>query len=292
MKLLFIIFSTLSLTPYLVSQLPITNIVAFDYTIANNKIEVTNPTFLSSFNTDGYNNQPYFTNSDELLITSSYKAKGKTDIFLLNTAGNIIKRITATEQSEYSPVLNTDGTISVVREELGNASPTLQYLWRYPADRSNFGKRTLEKYANIGYYCWLPNQKVALFLVGERNKLIIVDIESGEETFISYNIGRCLRYDQNGGLLYVQKLGSAWTLRRQDLTDDISQYITSMPKNTEDFELLPNGNIISSDGGKLKYLDPNNSSEWSTIKDLTTLGIKNISRIARSGKKIAIVVSN
>ena len=274
------------------AQLPTTNIITVDYVVDENKVEIDKPLFITGFNTSGYNNQPYFTGPDELLITSSFEAKGKTDIFLLNTKGRILKRVTATEQSEYSPNLNSDGTISVVREELGNHSPTLQFLWKYPADRSSFGLQGLSEYDNIGYYCWLPNQKVALFLVGERNKLVIVDMLSGEETFVSYNIGRCLRYDNNGGLLYVQKLGSAWTLRRQDLSEDISEYIGITPTNSEDFEILPNGSLISSEGTELQYFDMTKRNGWSKIIDLSSLGIKDISRIARSGKKLALVISN
>ncbi len=274
------------------AQLPTTNIVVLDMSINGaDEVMLSDPTFATSFNKSGYNNQPFFVSDDELLITSNYDALGLTDVYKLKLGSQKLSRITATEESEYSPVKYKKDKYSVVRQELDDSQPVPQTLWSYPTDQKSFGERLLDRYDNIGYYEWLPNDQIALFLVGDPHKLILVDLASNRETFVSYNVGRALKYDGKGGLYYVQKLGSSWTIRKQDLEDDISKYIVNTLKESEDFEVLPNGALISAQGSKLYSYHPNTGRQWVEIMDLAPYGIDKITRIAAHDKKLAIVIS-
>lgn len=273
------------------AQLPNTNVVLIEI---NGKNSISDkPIFLSGFNFDGYNNQPSFIDRNQLLITSDYKAKGLTDVYLMDLFNKKLSRITSTSESEYSPTKKpSEESFSVVRQEVTNDPNVPQYLWKYPMDGSTKGKRLVPKYQNIGYHCWLPENLVALFLVGEPHKLILVNMLTNKETFITYNVGRCLKYDNKGNLYYVLKMGSRWTIKRYNLSEDRSELITTTLPDSEDFEILPNGDLISGKGAKLYIFDMETKGEWQEVADYSTYNIRNISRIAAKDNKIALVTSS
>lgn len=272
-------------------QLPVTNILLLDIDATTSNGDITPPKFLTAFNKQGYNNQPHFISKDELLFSSNFNAQGLTDIYHINLKGKTLRRITATDESEYSPLMWEDRKFTVVRQELSSQKQVPQVLWQYPLARDTKGKRLFVKYQNIGYYCWLPDEELALFLVGEPSKLVIVNTRTEKESFVTYNVGRSIKYDGDGGLVYVLKMGNAWTLKRYDLQQDMSQYLTSMLAEVEDFEIMPNGKIISGKGPILYIFDPEKKDGWKPYKDLSGYGIKNISRIASYQDKLAIVVT-
>ena len=273
----------------LFSQLPNTQLYLIEYDFGSKTSEVTEIRYLTSFNSLGYNNQPYLSSESEVYFTSSHEAYGLTDVYRMDLNNEVLTRITQTEESEYSPQLNVDETISVIRQELDDSQPVPQTLWKYPADLSSFGKNVLPVRSDIGYYCWLPNNEVALFIVGERNSLIQMNSITKEEKFISYNIGRCLRYDEQGGLLYVQKLGSTWMIKRRVINEGITQTITPTLDDSEDFEILSNGNLLAGKGSKLFVFDMTLKNGWKEIADLSSAGISEITRIAAKDNKVVLV---
>ncbi len=273
----------------LFNQLPNTQLYLIEYDFGSKTSEITEIRYLTSFNSLGYNNQPYFSTESEVYFTSSHEAYGLTDVYRMDLNNEVLTRITQTEESEYSPQLNVDETISVIRQELYDSQPVLQTLWKYPADLSSFGKNVLSVRSDIGYYCWLPNSEVALFIVGERNSLIQMNSITKEEKFISYNIGRCLRYDDQGGLLYVQKLGSNWMIKRRVINEGITQTITPTLDDSEDFEILSNGNLLAGKGSKLFVFDMTLKNGWKEIADLSSAGISDITRIAAKDNKVVLV---
>ena len=272
------------------AQLPNTQMYLITYQGSGDEIELSKLSYLTSFNPIGYNNQPSIINDTEILFTSSYNALGLTDIYKIDLSTNHLSRLTQTEESEYSPRYNPDKTISVVRQELDDSQPIPQTLWKYPADLSSFGENVIKSRSDIGYYCWLPDNKIALFIVGERNSLHIKDLENGEEKFISYNIGRCLKYDGNGGLLYVQKLGSTWMIKRKNIEEGITKTITPTLDNSEDFDILPNGDLIAAQGRALYVFNMVTKSGWQKVIDLEENNLGEISRISVDENKIIIVV--
>jgi len=274
------------------AQLPSTQIYTLSLKANEAKVIIDNPVLVTGFNPDGYNNQPHFVDDDHLLITSSYQSLGLTDILELDTRLNRITRITQTEESEYSPIIMSSGLdFSVVRQELDDSPQVPQVLWSYPTDRSTSGELVIPDVEDIGYYTWVTRDRIAMFIVSETPYLALYDMRSHTSTRIASDIGRCLKSDDKGHIYYIQKSPEGDDIRSYDIYLGRSKRIAPAIDGQQDFEILHNGHLIAADGATLMTYIPSVSTRWKKIKDLSSTGINNISRIASSQNKVAIVTS-
>jgi len=288
-----VILYTLLICSTGVCQMPVTNVYILDLKANEQKVLLYNPKLLTAFNIDGYNNQPHFINDQELLITSNFKSLGLTDILLLHLDHSEISRITATEESEYSPTMMASGMdFSLIRQELDDSEQVPQVLWSYPLDRSEGGHQIIPDLVNIGYHAWVTHDKVALYLVGERSELLVYDTKNKTSTHIAYDVGRCLKVDRLNRLYYTQDVAGRNTIRRYDIYVGSSKHITEALDNQRDFDILPNGHLISAKGSQLFTYIPNSSANWSLVTDLSGAGINHISRIASSRGRLALVTAS
>ena len=286
------LFIFLSLAVSMVhGQLPTTQIYTLDLRANEEKALVSNVKYLSSFNPLGYNNQPSFIDRETLLITTNFNASGLTDVYQMDLATNQLTRITATEESEYSPTMMPDGiNFSVIRQEVTDAKSIPQVLWSYPIDRSSGGDVEIDL-TTIGYHSWLSPTEVALFLVGDPHELVIYNTETKKTSHVAYDVGRALKTDKKGDLYYVHKIASSWNIRKYSRSLERSSLVVRAIPEQEDFDILPNGFLISSEGSMLKTLRPGVDRGWQDLIDLKAAGINKISRIASTSNKIAIVTA-
>lgn len=271
------------------TQLPKTDLYMAEFKNLSSVPKILNIKYLNDFNPNGYNNQPRFISYDELYLTVGLDTNRFTDIYSLNLKNNNFFRFTATDKiSEFSasPSLQS-GKVSCVRIEPDGKD---QSLWSYPEDRSGAGNRVLPALNNIGYYSWINEDTVALFLVGSPHQLVLADIKSGKKELISENIGRCLKYDNDGNLYFVHKIKpDLWQLKAFHISDKAISVVCQMPTGREDYDLLINGTIITGDGSKLKSIDPIKSKEWTEIADFSSAGILNINRLTVVRDRIVFV---
>ena len=270
--------------------LPSTSITLFSFDPTADNV-VSEPRYLTGFNPDGYNNQPAFFGAEVLYITSDWDAKGQTDILKLNTKRNTLAKVTDTPDSEYSPTPVPDdksfSCISVPLSTSSDADP-IQWLWKYPVDRSNSGNAISFDFENVGYHHWLNIHEVAIFLVGDPHTLIIYNTLNGETTQIDKNIGRCFRMDNQGRLIYVHKAAhNIWYLKTHDTITGKKSIIGETKTKSEDFAVLNDGRLIMGQGSKLFILGQ--VGGWTEVADLLKYNIKNISRLAVRNNKIAVV---
>ena len=270
-------------------QLPKTD--AYILQIFNNGkyVTVRNVSYLSGMNPDGYNNQPSFASPSEFYMTTNKWDEQFTDIMKLDLITNQYYRVTATDSiSEYSPTPKAiDGYLSCIRVEKDGAT---QSLHLYPKDHSTSGTRKLKSLSNIGYHHWISETELALFLVTDPVSLVIADIENDTQKQIAKNIGRCIRQDNNGNVLYVHKVtADLWNFMSYDPELEESKVITQTLPGSEDFELLPDGTIIMGNGSSLYTFMINISDKWQEAADLYDYGIEGISRLAVSRNKLVLI---
>lgn len=259
----------------------------------NNSWQATAPGFLTSFNPQGYNNQPQFFSPNEIYLTVQFPSDtNQTDIYALNLPTRTTTRVTATTTPEYSPTLMPGGRrFSAVRVEENGA----QRLWSFPLDRADNGYPVFPALTNVGYHCWLRDTLAAVFLVGEGSAphaLGIVGIGRQQPTRVAFNIGRCLQKMPDGRLAYVHKAtDQTWFLKTYDPVKGGSDILITMPTGSEDFAVLADGTFLAGQGAKLFHCDLSRQKTWQEIADLRTYGIHNISRLALSADgKLALVV--
>ena len=301
MKTSIIIFLTIFSWSLAAQAPPNTNIYLFDLVDTDsNDYKLAKPTFLTKFNSSGYNNQPFFVENDKIMLTVQVPGEKQTDIYQLNLTEKRKTRFTGTYESEYSaglmPSFNSktlDFKISCVR--VATDEQKTQYLWQYPLDRSNGGSAILEDLTGVGYYAWSTKNKVALFIVGEPHTLVAADINTKDQVTITSNIGRCLRRFPNGDIAFVHKIDEkTWLLKRLNMSTYQPELVTAMLDGVEDFELLNDGTILMAKNSKIYKFNRQKDISWIEIADLSLYGLRNISRMAvnKSGNKLALVNEN
>lgn len=275
------------------AQLPKTEVFSFNYAPARKgKINVFNPKLLTHDNKSGYNNQPSFINDDIYISQSSFLGgKQQTDIVALNTTAKTKSIVTKTNSSEYSPTPHPDGkhfTVIQARED------GKQYLVKYSLDRKAKAEILFEDKTNIGYHCWLSAEKVALFLVDESkgHHLVIGNVKTGATKHVAFNVGRCLKKSQSGNLIYLDKeVDGNWKLKTVLINTGQTLLLGQMLEGEEDFEILPDGYIITGHKGSIYKLVPEKGSEWVPIANLRNLvKTRKITRIAAKGSKLVLVI--
>jgi hypothetical protein len=277
-----------------VAQLPNTNIYCLDMDKFGDQIDFKNVKFLTGFNRYGYNNQPQWINNNELYLSVQTPFDtSQTEIYSLSLLNNIITPVTATREAEYSPTLMPDRrSFSCIRVDAGGRNT--QRLWAYPLDRSNGGREVLTLHQDVGYHCWLSDNKLALFIVnGTSNYLKLVTVSDQSSVQLFGGIGRSMGRLPDGKLAYVQKATpQTWYIKWLDPNNYSTDVIIQTVPGSEDYTLLPDGTFIMGNGSKLySYKIGNPDKQWKEIADLSKYGIFNIKRlsVSRELDKIAIV---
>jgi hypothetical protein len=277
-----------------IAQLPNTQVYAFDLGRDGAGFTFLRCKMLTAFNPVGYNNQPQWITNNELYLAVQFpNDTNQTDIWSLSLLNNVITRITATPESEYSPTLMPDRrSISCVRVDAGGS--TTQRLWSYPIDRSSSGADLLSLHPSVGYHTWLSDKKLALFMVdGVNNYLKLANVDDQSSIQLTTGIGRSMARMKDGKLAYVHKeTAQKWVIKSIDPVSYNNTVISETVAGSEDFALLSDGTFLMGVGSKMYAMYPADpQKQWREVADLAKYGLGNIKRIAvsREGDKIAIV---
>lgn len=270
------------------TQLPATDLFMIHYSNVDTQFNLKKVSYLSAFNPLGYNNQPQFIGLDELYISSDMYTVGKPEVLKLDLYGETIERITQSTESDFSPAPLPDGNgLSTVRIEEDGVTQT---LWAYDDRSFNTGARLLEDVSTIGYYKWLSDEDVAMFLLPEPFTLAIANISTGVQKTIIDNIGRCLKQDEDGRLIFMHTISAGLTyIKSYDTENNKMEVICQALEGSQDFEMITGGAFVMAKGSKLYYFDPVLSTEWTEVLDLSEYGLKNISRLAYNRGRLVMV---
>jgi len=287
---LFLFF--LCLTPIISeAQLPKTQIYLFDIKpLTDDYFEFTRPKYLTSFNSNGYNNQPHFINERALYFTMQTPSGDQTDIYGLNLYKKNKYQVTDTPDGEYSPTVMPGGKdFSCIREEYDGKKT--QRLWKFPIDRSGKGSRIFEDVTGVGYHHWIGRTKVLMFIVGTPHKLIIGETDTQKTREVATNIGRCMQTLPNGNVAFIEKVSDkTWYLKELDINTYKINIMIEVPDGSEDFVITSDGTVMLGKGSKLYKYNQAYDKKWVEIGDFSHYGINNITRLAHNGnRKIAIV---
>ncbi len=270
------------------TQLPATDIYMINYSNVDTQFNLKKVSYLSAFNPLGYNNQPFFIGLDQLYISSDMYSLGKPEVLKLDLYSQSLERITMSDESDFSPSPLPNGAgLSTVRIEKDGSTQT---FWAYDDRNFSVGARLLEAVSNIGYYLWLSDDEIAMFTLPEPFTLSIANIKTETTKVIIDNIGRCLKQDDDGNLLFTHLISNGQRyIKSYDLDSGKMNVICQALEGSEDFEIIAGGAMVMAKGSKLFYFDPNVSTSWTEVLDLSRFGINNISRLAYSRGRIIMV---
>lgn len=285
-NIIFLSIFLISTNTILVGQLPVTALYSFDLKADGEGLVLSRPSFLSGFVSKSYVNQPHFVNDSEVLISCDHDRDGFTDILLLNIKNSTFSVFCDTKDiSEFSPIMNLTKT-HVLTTRIEDDRKT-QTVWQYPFNKSNIGINFLPKVENPGYFAELNASQIAVFQVFEPNRLSIWNIETKTLATIDSNIGRCLKVNSKGQLIYSTKVNGQGVIKR--FTPSTNSFEVLGNFDGQDFELLDDDTLIEGRGMLLSFMKISDKSKWVNFADLSTLGIKDITRLAYRNGKLLLV---
>lgn len=234
----------------------------------------------------GYDNQPHFLPDGSGILYTAMDANGQADTWRYEFERGRPFRVTRTTESEYSPTPHPDGGFTVVRVEADGT----QRLWRF-GDDGGEPQLLLEDMAPVGYQAWFDAHRVALFMLGEPPTLAVANLADASSETVLQSVGRSMHPTPGRDTVSVVHKVSAdeWNVVEVAF-DGTATKIASLPRPSEDFAWLPDGEIVVGHGSRLLMHRPG-SDGWREIADFSEHGVEQITRIAVSpnGDRIAFV---
>lgn len=232
----------------------------------------------------GYDNQPCFLAGGGFLFSSGDTTG--TDVFVWDAAHGI-RPVTRTPESEYSPTLLPAGSAGfcAVRVEADGA----QRLWRFDMDGGK-ARLVMADVDSVGYFEWVDDHTLALFVVGEPHTLRIVDVPSQKETVVARDIGRFIR--RVPGTRDV-----AYTLHQPD---DTFRFMVLAAGTNQSKPLIGGAGgqdavwaddwLIATAGTEIFAVRPAAGGDWTRVADVTAWGAAGPTRLAVSADQGTLAV--
>jgi hypothetical protein len=224
----------------------------------------------------GYDNQPAFSPDGGRLLFTSFRG-GQTDIYRYDLRSGETSRVTATPESEYSPVVMPGGTtFSTVRVEADGR----QRLWAFGLDGTD-PRLVLDAVEPVGYHAWGDAHTLVLFVLGDPPTLQQADTRTGKAEIRARHIGRALHpVPGRHAVSFVHKPDDGgWSIQQlAPGTGAVTTLVPTLP-GREDYAWLPDGALVMGDGGVLYRTTPRDGT-WEVLADFSALGVTNITRLA------------
>ncbi len=237
----------------------------------------------------GYDNQPAFTRDGSAILFTRMPAPGAApDIWRVPAVGGPAEPVTETAESEYSATpVPGKRQFSTIRVELDST----QRLWRFDDDGTH-PALVLTALKPVGYHLWLADGRLATFVLGQPNALVIADPLTERADTVARDIGRALaRVPDRAAFSFVQAgRDTSWISEVDTRTNAIRRIAPALSR--DGYHLwTPSGRLVTASGTRLLI---RNGERWDVLVDFAELGIKGISRLALSprGDRLAFVAED
>lgn len=288
MRNLLILFYVL-LSVYGLSQDTENEIIVLDVISEDGKMILSNP--INITRRPGYDNQPSFSSDGSQLLYTSIRDDQQADIYLYNFSDSTHKQITKTKESEFSPVFMSNNLFSVVRID----KDSLQRMYAL-----NMKGKTKEHLVNhqdsIGYYQWMNENELAIFVIPEPFELRIVRTDTNLTKVVTSKISPSIQINpKNGKVLFVTEFEkNQWFIcELNDINETTFEIIPIVNVLDEDhnFIITSSGEYIVCNGSKVYKYNPSYDKGWIRIYDGANDNYNHFYRLAISPdmKKIALV---
>lgn len=251
-----------------------TEIFYFNLQKNGENIEVKNGENIS--NNKGYDNQPSFMDDEKILYAST--RNGQTDIaqYQFNYKAKIF--INSTEGGEYTPLkIPNKNAVSAVRLDTDGK----QRLYSY--NLGNGESTELIEDLVVAYYTWYDeNTIVSAVIEDEKLNLYVTNILKSTSERFATDVGRSIHKIPNSNLVsFIYKENDKqWQIRSLDPLTGRTRLIAYTIEGVEDICWLDNKTIITGKEGLLYKLKLKQDNSWQKVTDLSSYGIRNISRLA------------
>ena len=264
-----ILIVALFIAAFAQAQLPETDIFLSKVSKKNGQLSFSTPDNIT--HRKGYDNQPYFMPDGKSLLYVCVPDTSQADIYTYDLFSKRITAITHTPESEFSPMLAPGGKdISVVRVDTDNG----QRFYNLPIEKTTFA-RHIGGTDSIGYYCWMNDSSLAMFILGDAMTLQVLNLKNNQRTLIASDIGRCMKLSPDKKELYfvIKQNENEWGIFQMNISSGEKKKVVATLPGSEDFAFLPDGSLLMGKQGKLFQYEPSKGGDWKEIADFSSTQI-------------------
>lgn len=234
-----------------------------------------------------YDNQPSFINEYQLVFSASDE-EGNYDIIAYSFNSDKFTNLSKTsDTNEFSPRITDCGMYisAVVMEE-----DKKQRIWLYPINGEP-AELLYDDIEPVEYYDWY-NNKAAMFVLGDPNKLIYV---SGRNDLLDIDnaVGRSIHKRPNTSeITYLKEdpRSQKNLIRSYDIESGKRKEYHEALENSQDFIWTDKKHLLMASGNEV-YIRKYKDNEWKSIGTFPNLTHQNISRMAYSEELEILVVA-
>ncbi|GAA5222188.1 hypothetical protein [Membranihabitans marinus] len=262
-------------------------IIKYDLPMQDGLTDISEIKWLTGFNKEGYNNQPFVEGSKIYLTTSS--DNGTMDVIALNPTSKTSEEIISTrDYSEFSTSVY-QGQLYFVRQSLSDHQ---QGIWR----KSNTEVENISYHSNVAYYRIINQNEVAIILIEDQKlNLYIYNLQTETETLVSKSVGRGLEIGQNSEIYFIHKYNDRdWYIKKYDPETQRTSIVQKTLPTSEDFCLdIEDQKIWMAQGSFIYYMNlQGTENRWKPGFDLSNFSINNIKRIAKYNKNQMVIINH
>lgn len=238
-------------------------------------------------NREGYDNQPSFSPNGKRIYYVSVKEDKQADIYYYDLGSKMNVPFTKSKVSEYSPVLSDDekSITSVVVET--DSAQRIHFI----NATTGLDEKKLDM-DSVGYYNFLNADTVIYYKLTNPHSLRYYVKSSNEDKWLADSPIRTFRTINRHSFIFGLKDSVHVNFYVYDFLLKKASKFAEYPSVNEDIFWHPSLGLIKSEEDKLMRFDET-SQKWILLYDLSSFGIKKITRFAFDPKnKFLVVVNN
>ncbi len=270
---------------FLRSQIPDTEIWLFKLEKTKTELKLKEPKNINK--RPGYDNQPSFSNDSKKIYFVSICEDKQADIYTYDIGNEKTIQLTRTKESEYSPVLTSDGKHlnSVVVES--DSAQRIHFI----NSLTGISDKKFEV-DSVGYYMFLNHDTVLYYKLTNPHSLRYYVKSTDEDKWLGNNPTRAFKALNRHAFIYGVKDSTKVTFYKYDFVFQKAEKYAEYPTTSEDAIWHEQHGLIKSEGNKLLRFD-DVKKEWLQLFDLSVFGIKKITRFNFDPKnKYLVIVDN
>ena len=239
-------------------------------------------------NRAGYDNQPSFSKNGKLIYFTSIHEDKQADIYSYNLKNKKTIQLTKTKESEYSPnespIKNSMAVVTVLQD----SSQVIQLL-----DLKTFTviNSTISNFDSVGYYNFLNADTVLYYKLTSPHTLKFHVISNGNDGFLCENPCRTFRTIDRSTFIFGIKDSASTAYYIYDVRIQKANLYARIKSVNEDLIWDPAFGLLVSDKATILRFDVA-EKQWKILFDLSSFGIKKITRFCFDSKSNYLCVVN
>lgn len=280
---LYLFFISLFYSGVVFGQLPDTDLCLFKL---DRKAMITASCNIT--NRPGYDNQPSFSANGKSIYYTSIKEDKQADIYNYQIKSKRTKQLTHTIESEYSPVESPISNCLSVVTVLKDSSQVIQLL---SPKEFTVVNSSVSGFDSVGYYHFINEDTVLYYKLTDPHSLRYYVISSKEDGLICEYPTRTFKTIDRSHFIYGIKDSVSTSYFIYDVQLQKSHLLARSQSVNEDMIWHRKLGLLISDSSRILHYNADSRS-WEVLYDLSSYGIKKITRFCFDPEGRYLVVVN